>query len=48
MLFLEIFNGGTSYRLVNWSIDFDFQLHRDSAINANIRSGADSYPHWAQ
>lgn len=47
LMFLENFNGVTSYRLVNWSNDFDLQLYTDSAGNADLGCGAVFGHHWA-
>lgn len=47
LMFLGNFNGVTSYRLVNWSNDFDPQLYKDSAGIADLGCGAVFGHHWA-
>ncbi|XP_061165720.1 uncharacterized protein LOC133174638 [Saccostrea echinata] len=40
LLFLEYFNGVTSYRIVDWTNDFDLELFTDSAENIELGCGA--------
>ncbi|XP_062588297.1 uncharacterized protein LOC134249973 [Saccostrea cucullata] len=47
LLFLDLFNGVTSYQTVDWTADFDLQLFTDSAGHADLGCGAIFESHWA-
>lgn len=47
LLFLDFFNGVTSYQLVNWTTDFDLHLFTDSAGCPDLGCGAVFVSHWA-
>lgn len=47
LLFLDFFNGVTSYQVVDWIRDFDMQLFTDSAGCSDMGCGAIFQSHWA-
>ena len=47
LMFLEHFNGVTSYSPVDWANDFELELFTDSAGNSQLGCGAILEKHWA-
>lgn len=40
LMFLDCFNGITSYKIIDWTKDFEFELLTDSAGNKELGCGA--------
>jgi hypothetical protein len=47
LMFLEHFNGITSYSSVDWTNDFELELFTDSTGNNQLGCGAILEKHWA-
>lgn len=47
LVFLDCFNGITSYKIIDWSNDYEFELFTDSAGNIELGCGAILQKQWA-